>query len=248
MTIAKLLPSSLYVSLCFFLSSTLLFSQEEKSGCTCRVLFLERGESDPKSAYLFDGIKNHSVKFSGMNLSDPITLSEGATAIAMTPRKVIEPATLPSGSPRAKIPRKAKELYIIVASDKENKTFPVKLFVVNSSDTKFRSGETMWINLSKNIVAGKLNDKSFTVAPGKKLVTSPPMEKAGYIKTVFAYKPVGKDKYAPIMRKTWWFDPKSKYLGFIINRGGRLPKIFTFRDRFFKVEEATEEEPDEPNE
>ena len=225
-----------------FTSLTILLGQEIQPKCTCRLVFLERTAESPNKAVLFDGTKNHDVKLSSMNLSAPVTLSEGATAIVMTSKKIIDPTTIPTGTPHIKIPTGAKQLYIIVVSDTNNKIFPVKLIAIDSSDSKVKLGQTLWINLSKNLVAGRLNHKKFTIAPRNKLITSPPLEKAGYYKTAFAYKPVGKDLYHPIMKKTWWFDPKSKYLGFIINRGGRLPKIFTFRDRFHEDddEEITE--------
>ena len=69
------------------------------------------------------------------------------------------------------------------------------------------------------------------VAPGKSLVGKSPLNKPGYYKVEFDYKQSGAKHFQPIMRKTWWFDPQSKYLGFITNHGDRLPKIYMFRDK-----------------
>jgi len=226
---------------------SLLSGQEVKPKCTCRMVFLERTSGSPNQAFIFDGTTNHSVKLSSMNLSDPVTLSEGTIFISMTSKKITDLTTLPATAPRVKIPLGSTQLYIIVANDINNKVFPVRLLAIDSSDNKLKQGQTLWINLSNNIVAGRLNQKKFTIAAKKKLITSPPLDKAGYYKTAFAYKPVDKDKYHPIMQKTWWHDPESKYLGFIINRGGRLPKIFTFRDRLRKNDEEEIDPPENPS-
>lgn len=65
------------------------------------------------------------------------------------------------------------------------------------------------------------------------------MAKSSYFLAQFAYKEVTDTEYSPIMKKSWWHDEFSKNLGFVIDTGDRLPKIFTFRDR-----RAAEPKPD----
>ena len=208
------------------------FAQKEEGPVRrCRVIFIERPRDAPDKAYLFDGIKSHAISLSSMNLSETITLSPGSTTIGISAEVVQDPELFPPTAPSAKIPTNTKEFYLILLSDPNNKHFPVKCMAMGSGGEMVNLGETLWVNLSRNVISGKIANKEITVNPGKSLVGKAPLNKPGYYKVEFDYQQLGKKEFQPIMRKTWWFDPQSKYLGFILNKGDRLPKIYTFRDR-----------------
>jgi hypothetical protein len=66
--------------------------------------------------------------------------------------------------------------------------------------------------------------------PRAKTTTASPVSKAGYYAARFAYQPGGQGELAPITEQSWWHDNQTRYLGFIANSGGKLPKIYFFRD------------------
>jgi hypothetical protein len=82
-------------------------------------------------------------------------------------------------------------------------------------------------------VAFKVRDEvvSCRVLPsGGKVVGNAPLAASGCYKAQFLHQPEDRKEFMPVMQKSWWFDAKCKNLGFIIQSGGRLPGIFTFRD------------------
>lgn len=208
-----------------------ILAQEDGVIRSCRVIFLERPRDAPPEAYLFDGKKSHLVSLSSMNLSEPIQLSPGATTIGITSGAVNDPELFPAAAPSAKIPTNTKEFYVVLLSDPKNKHFPVRCLAMSADGEKVKLGETLWVNTSRNMISGKIGDTQLEIAPGKAMVGKSPLKKPGYYKVQFKYKQVGEKEFQPIMNKTWWFDPQSKYLGFITNKGDRLPKIFMFRDK-----------------
>lgn len=205
-------------------------SKEEKKDRTCRLLFLERPQDAPAEAQLFDGTSSHKVSLSGMNFSEVVKLPEGDLVLGMTAGPVAKLEDFPKGAPTVKIPAKISDLYLIVASDPENKVFPVRMLPLDVGGQKIKAGETLWINLTAHAIKGMLGNEPLTVPPGGKVVGKAPLAANGYYKAAFLYQPDAKGELLPIMRKSWWFDGQSKNLGFIVASGGRLPSIFTFRD------------------
>jgi hypothetical protein len=217
------------------LSSMPCFSQvkaNEKER-TCRVVFLERPNGAPETAHIFDGATSHEVRLSTRNLSRVIKLhgSEGGMVLGMTPDPVPDPENFPKDAPTVKIPARMTDFYLVVVSDLKNKILPVRMLLVDASDGKLNTGETLWINFSKYRVAGKLGKESLMIPAKAKVVGKAPLRTSGYYEASFLYQPNSKSKFLPVMKKSWWFDATSKNLGFIINTGNKLPKIFMFRDR-----------------
>ena len=197
---------------------------------TCRIIFLQRPVDAPGEAYLFDGFASHKVALPGMNFSEVVKLPPGNISLGMTPDPVGAPEDFPPEAPTAKIPEGITDFYLILVSDPENKILPVRMQPVDAGDQQLKPGQTLWINLTTDAIAGKLGNETLMVPPGKRVVGKAPMSDSGYYKAEFAYQPGGEGDYLPIMKKSWWFDANSKSLGFII-ASGRLPRIFTFRDR-----------------
>lgn len=217
------------------LSSLPCFSQdkanEKVKDRTCRIIFLERPKGAPEKAQLFDGTTSREIRFSTMNLSEEIKLPGDALMLGMTADLVSDPENFPEGAPTVKIPAKVTDFYLVVVSDLKNKILPVRMLLVDASDGELDTGETLWINFSSYNIAGKLGKETLKIPAKAKVIGKAPLSASGYFKASFLYQPNSKSKYLPVMKKSWWFDATSKNLGFIINTGGKLPKIFTLRDR-----------------
>jgi hypothetical protein len=198
---------------------------------SCRIIYLERRADAPTEAYLFDGTISRKVSLPGMNFSEVIKLPEGALTVGMTPNPVPTPENFPSGAPTVKIPATLTDFYLVVVSDPENKVFAVRMLPLDVGGEQLKPGQTLWVNLTKHRIAGKLGNETLLVPAGDKVVGKAPLAASGYYKAQFLYQPEDQKEFMPVMQKSWWFDANSKNLGFIIQSGGRLPRIFTFRDQ-----------------
>ena len=207
---------------------------------TCRIVFPERPQSAPKIAYLFDGSRSQAVSLPSMNLSEVIEIPGGELAIAMLASAISDPELLPPQAPVLKIPEGVTDFYIIITPDPENKTLPIKMNLVDTGGGKLKAGETLWYNFTGHRIAAKLGSAQMTVDPQGRTISKDPMPASGYYVAQFAFQANGKGAYAPITEQSWWHDANSKHLGFMYNTGGKLPKIYFFRD--FRDPEATKEE------
>ena len=224
------------------LSSTPCFSQKVEKQRTCRIVYLERRQGEPEKAHLFDQTTSREVMLPSKNLTDVIKLPAGDLLLGMTPEPVLDPENFPEGAPRLKVPARITDFYLIVVSDPKNKILPLRMILVDAGDGVLKKGETLWINLTTYRIAGKLGKESLIVPAKAKVVGKAPLSDSGYFKARFTYQPNSKSAFLPVMYKSWWFDAKSKNLGFIIKSGGRLPKIFTFIDHRAPASEEEEEE------
>ena len=198
---------------------------------TCRIIFLDPPRGAPKELHLFDGTASRKVQLSGMNLSEVIKLPKGDLVLGMTPAPVRNLENFPKGAPTVKIAAKITDFYLIVVSDPENKIVPIRILPVDVGDKQPKLGQTLWVNLTAHAITGKLGNKSLTVPPDTRVIGEAPLPGSGYYKAEFQYQLNGEGEFLPVMNKSWWFDAKSKHLGFIINSRRRLPKIFTFIDK-----------------
>lgn len=207
---------------------------------SCRLVFPERPNGAPKSAYIFDGKESQLVTLPSMNLSEVIELPDGEITIAMTQTKVSDPKTLSLKSPMLKIPENIRDFYIIVTPDPNNTELPIKMNMVNTGEGKLKPGETLWYNFTSHRIAAKLGSAEIVVDPNGRMISKNPAPASGYYVAKFIYQLDGKGEYAPITEQSWWHDATSKHLGFMVNSGGKLPKIYFFRD--FRVPETDETE------
>lgn len=207
---------------------------------TCRVVYPERPQDAPKNAFLFDGSKSQSVTLPSMNLSEVIEFPDGELTIAMTRDEISDPEALPAGAPILRIHELVTDFYIIITPDPENKAFPVKMNLVDTGGGKLKPGETLWYNFTEHRIAAKLGAAEMLVDPQGRTISKDPIPASGYYVARFAYQADGKGAYAPITEQSWWYDSKSKHLGFMYNSGGKLPKIYFYRD--FRDPDATKEE------
>jgi hypothetical protein len=222
----------------FFILASTLHAQSR----TCRIVFPERPQSAPKVAFLFNGKVSQAVTLPSMNLSEVIKLPPGELTIAITANKITDPKNLLPKSPLLKIPENVGEFYIIITPDPENTVIPIKMNLVDTGAGKLKPGETLWYNLTDHRIAAKLGSAQMTVDPKGRTISKDPISPSGYYTAQFIYQANGKGEYAPITEQAWWHDTASKHLGFMVNTGGKLPRIYYFRDfRSPDEEESTED-------
>jgi hypothetical protein len=199
-------------------------------------VFPERPNDAPKSAFLFSGGKTASLALPSMNLSEVIELPLGNITVTMTSQEIKDPKLLPADAPQLTIPEDIVDCYIIVLADRTNKQLPIKLNLVDSGDGKLKNGETLWYNFTKHRILAKLGKFDLSVMPGSRAISQAPAASSGYFIARFAYQENGTAPVAPITEQSWWFDADHKHVGFMVNTGGKLPKIYYYRDFRMKEE------------
>lgn len=208
----------------------LLASTPQAAARTCRFVYPERPQSAPKVAFLFDGKKSQPITLPSMNLSEVVDLPDGDLTIAMTTNQIKDPKALPPSSPMLKIPAAIVDFYIIVIPDPQNKELPIKMNLVDTGGGKLNPGETLWYNLTEHRIVAKLGNAEMSVNPKGRTISKDPVPASGYYEAKFAYQANGKGPFAPITEQAWWHDSKCKHLGFMVSTGGKLPKIYSYRD------------------
>lgn len=197
---------------------------------TCRLVYPERPKDAPKTAYLFDGQKNHQVSLPSMNFSGVVELPDGPLTIALTPEKILDPENVPDGLPILKIPENVSHFYILLTPDPKCEAIPIKPNLVSAGTNKLKPGQTLWFNMTPHRIGAMLGDKKVVVNPASRAISDDPIPKSGYYLAKLAFQANGKGEYAPITKQSWWHDEKSRHLGFIVNTGGKLPRIYYLRD------------------
>lgn len=197
---------------------------------TCRIVFPERPKDAPHRAVLYDGSRNHAVTLPSMNFSEVIELPDGEVTIALTPREIKEPEELAPTAPRLKIPGTVKDFYIILLSDPDNKEMPVNMNLVDAGAGKLNQGETLWYNSTDHRILATLGNARISLAPKENSISKAPAPASGYYDALFTYEADGKGPPVPITEQRWWHDPGCRHLGFVANSGGKLPKIYLYRD------------------
>jgi len=204
---------------------------------TCRIVFPERPRDAPKIAYLFDGSKSLMVTLPSMNLSEVIEFPDGELTIAMTLNEISDPKTLSPDAPLLKIPETVSDFYILITPDPKNQALPVKMNLVDTGGGKLNPGQTLWYNFTEHRIVAKLGSAEMSVNPMGRTISKDPVPTSGYYTARLAYQAKGVGALAPITEQFWWHGAESKHLGFIVNSGGKLPKIYFFRD--YRLPEST---------
>lgn len=207
---------------------------------TCRIVYPERPQDAPISAYIYDGKDSQPVTLPSMNLSEVIELPGGEITIAMLTTKITDPKNLPPKFPSLKIPENIREFYIIITHDPEQKELPIKMNMVNTGEGKLKPGETLWYNYTGHRIAAKLGNAEMIIDPNGRGISGDPAPASGLYTAILKYQEDGKGEYKPITEQSWWHDSSSKHLGFIVNTGGKLPRIYYFRDFRLPDEEEAE--------
>jgi hypothetical protein len=210
------------------------FAQAD-TGRICRLVFVDRPEDGSKSLHLFDGKKSQEVELPSMNLSPVYKLASGAIQLRLLAAKAEDPKLVPADAPMVEIPADHTDFVLLVFSDPGNKIAPVKLEVVNLDGKTFKVGQTLWFNKTDKTIQGSLGDQALSLEPeSSRIIDSPLSDKgdpaSGYFSASFTYLAGENGEFAPITEQQWWHDANSRHLGFIMNTGGKLPKIQYYRD------------------
>ena len=212
------------------LSCFTVVSKGDGKDRTYRIIFPDRPGNAPKSAFLFDGTTSRKVLLPSMNFSEVLKLPAGELELGLTANPVSSSYELPERTPSVTIPESVNDFHLIVLSDPENPVLPVRILPVEADGFQLVAGRMLWINLSKHTVKGTLGDQPIFLPVGSSVLGEAPLPASGYYKASFTYQPEPGSEFVPMMEKSWWHDSKSSGLAFIVDSGGRLPRIFTFRD------------------
>lgn len=218
----------------FLLSALPLCAQEPPQGepghgRTCRLIFPERPRDVPKTVHLFDGKGSQEVFLPSMNFSKVIELPPGDITLLMTREKVADPENPPTGFPLLRIPKSVRDFYILMTPDRSNAALPLQMRLIDAGG-KLKPGDTLWFNLTDSRIVAKLGEGKMSVAPKGRTVSKDPVSESGYYRAEFAYQPQSEGPFHRITEQHWWHDARSRHVGFIVPSGGRLPKIYFYRD------------------
>lgn len=213
------------------ISSGLGLSQEiKKNDRTCRLVFPEKPANSPKFVYLYDGEKSHRVYLSAVNFSDVVEIKSGDVSLIMAPEAISDPENIPPEYPRIQIPEQVRNFYVFLASDQKNQVMPISMNLLNLDTGKFQLGNTLWYNFTNHRIAAKLGESKMTVGARKSTISKEPLSENGYYRAEFIFQQNSTGDFRKITEQQWWFDADCRYVGFIVDRGSKLPGIYFFRD------------------
>lgn len=225
----------LFSLLTFF--SVLGYSNEiSQAERTCRLVFPEKPANTPKFVYLFDGEQNHKVYISAVNFSDIVHLKAGDITLVMAPEPISDPEKIPRTFPHLTLSKEIKNFYILLSHDAQNSVLPISMNVLNLESGKFNEGTTLWYNFTNHRIAAKLGESKIIIDARKSAVSAEPLSTNGYYVAEFGFQPNSAGEFRRITEQQWWFDASCRYVGFIVDRGARLPRIYVFRDFRSKLE------------
>lgn len=224
----------------FAISTGLGLSQEmKKNDRTCRLVYPEKPANSPKFVYLYDGKESHRVYLSAVNFSDVVEITSGDLSLVMAPEAISDPKNIPPEYPRILIPKNVKNFYLFLSPDEKNQVMPISMNLLNLDTGKFQLGSTMWYNFTSHRIAAQLGESKMTIDARKSAISKEPLPENGYYRAEFIYQPNSTGDFRKITEQQWWFDADCRYVGFIVDRGVRLPGIYFFRD--FRNPEPTRE-------
>lgn len=221
-----------FTILSLIILSTLPSLSEElrKTERTCRLVFPEKPGDSPEFVYLYDGKENHRVYLSAVNFSDVVKIARGNISLIMTTAPISDPENIRPEYPRVSIPETIQNFYIFLSVDEENKVLPLRMNLINLDSGKFKPGHTLWYNFTDHRIAAKLGQTKMSVDAKGSTISEDPLSERGYYRAEFIFQPQSAGDFRKITEQQWWFDAKYRYVGFIADRGGRLPRIYFFRD------------------
>jgi hypothetical protein len=204
---------------------------------TCRILFLQRPVSAPKTLFLFDGIQSREVELPRMNFSIVYELPAETRSIALlsqplsaTSRDDSTARQIPANAPKSLIPETVVDFYLLLVSDPANAVAPVKMQIVDANIEKFRRGQMLWINLTDLTVGGQLGNKQILVKPNGKTIMDAPVTEGDYPVNV-SYHKEGMKRAEPIFQTRWVHDRRARSLAFVISEtAAMLPRVMVFED------------------
>lgn len=218
----------------FFLFVALPLSvlAQEKSGRTCRLLFLGASESDAKTLHLHDGTKSQEVELPRLNFSKFYPLPAGALTLRLLAAPLAEGQAPATASPSATVGESSGDIYLLVSPDPANKTVPVRMQVIDASADRFKPGQMMWYNLTANDVGGKVGKQQLVLKARSRIITEAPASGNEDYNVNLSYRITGKDAPYPLCETRWSHDPGVRTVLFVVNEpGSRAPRVMGFPDQ-----------------
>ena len=200
---------------------------EAEKGRICRVVCIKKPAGSPRIVHVFDGSKSHSIFLSSTRLSEKITIPFSSKGLSLSKNPFDKAKNVAVDAPRLALPSGLGDFYLIVEADESNKSLPFKLSLVDLKKNPTKTGETLWLNFSDHTILGSLGTTKVSIPGHSKVVSRPPLAKSGYYKAEFSYKIKGEGAPQKLMAKSWWYDATAKNVGFILDTGVRLPKVYS---------------------
>ena len=176
-----------------------------------KIIYFNKPSSAPKiiSAYQLnaDPIK---VELNEFNFSTPIELSATTKTLIFLPEDYVVKDGLPKNAPRVNIPIHWEKVLIMAFNDPKNQIIPIKLKAINASDSVFKKGDTMYVNLSKSIVYGFVGEEKLLVKPGGTVLTGEPVRNDEAFKVRLQKKDPESGDAQWFIRRTWRYEPTRK--------------------------------------
>ncbi|MDP4626178.1 MAG: hypothetical protein NWT08_13705 [Akkermansiaceae bacterium] len=214
---------------------------EKAATRTCRILFLEAPASAPKKLFLFDGATSQEVELPSMNFSPAYEIAGGRTGVSLLPAPVAKPEEIPAGAPMVAIPESFSDCYLILSSDPANKIAPVRIQLVDASVGKFKNGQMLWFNLTKNMIVGQIGTRALRLSPSAKKITGAPASSASSYAAKIGYVIPGEKTVRPIFETQWQHNPRTRMVMFIFEQTpNAAPRVMGFSDFRLKEKDASQ--------
>ena len=218
--------------------ASVLMAQEDQR--TCRILFPGGSEQHAGKHFLFDGADCQEVTLPRLSLSPIYKMRAGEIRIHLLKSPVRAIEEIPLGSPSAILSPDARDIYLLISNDPENRVLPLKMRVVNASDEKIRKGEMLWFNLTQKHVTGKMGVATLNLTANSSAIVKSPATALGDYPVQIDFRVPNDDRIHPLIESQWYHDPRSRSLVFVFDDGKRrAPKIMAFSD--FREEEKKSE-------
>ena len=216
--------------LLFFLLPAAAFAQKAPDH-TCRILFLGAPDDAPQKLQLFDGAKCREVDLPRMNFSKVYQLPGGPLNLRLLSAPPEDPTKVPPGAPGVAVAEGVTDFYLLVTSDPANTVAPVRMQVINAGADKLKLGQTLWFNLTKNLVGGTLGSEKLVIQPNSRVTLDPPTTGNRDYLVNLSFRIPGNERLYPLCETRWRHDPRSRSVAFIIAENGiRSPRVMVFPD------------------
>lgn len=209
-----------------------LANAKSKAARTCRIVFASASADTPEKLYLFDGTSSQEVDLSRMNFSPVYKLPAGELVVRMFQAPVSKPKDASPDAPSAVIAAAATDIYLIVTSDPDNKTAPVKIQVIDATQKSRSKGQMIWLNLTANTVNGKVGSQQLSLSPNSELRLAFPADKMAEYPVDLTFRMPDKDTEYPLCETKWSHDSvKNNLLIVVMKSDSRAPRIMAFPDQ-----------------
>jgi hypothetical protein len=181
-----------------------------------RSIYYQGSEDAPRKAFLYGVSGKHvEVTFPRSNISDAVKLPDGGENFFLVPEVLPEDGVIPKNAPRVGIPKAWTLSALLISKDASNPVLPVRATPVNMSDSVFKPGEMLWINLTDITVGGRIGDTKLLLKPKSNgLLKTPKSERGDYPVVIDCLIP-GDKKTRWLVRQTWRHNPRARQLVFV---------------------------------